>query len=135
MAHFAKIEDGRVTQVIVVGNSDILDADGNESEVVGQQFIAGLGIEGDWKQTSYNTRGGKHPDEKPFRKNYAGIGYSYDTNRDAFISPTPFASWVLNEGTCQWDAPVPMPDMVLGDQKFWEWNEENGNWIEREMDG
>ena len=80
-----------------------------------------------YKQTSYNTRGGVHSNGgTPFRKNYAGIGYTYDSGRDAFIPPKPFNSWVLNESTCLWDAPVAMPT----DDKIYRWNEETINWIE-----
>ena len=139
MAHFVKIEDGIVTQGIVVANDDILDADGNESEAAGQAFIAGLGLEGDWKQTSYNTRAGKHPDEKPFRKNYAGIGYSWDAERDAFIPPKPFESWLLDEETCQWKPPKPMPETELNDYGqpvfLWDWDEQKLDWVRWDFPG
>jgi hypothetical protein len=112
MSHFAKVENGIVTQVIVAE----------------QQFI-NTGLVGDprsWIQTSYNTHGGKHPEGRPLRKNYAGIGYSYDAARDAFIPPKPFDSWVLNEETCLWQAPVPMPD----DGKLYDWDETTLSWKE-----
>ena len=114
MAHFARIEDGIVTQVIVVDNSDILDDDGNESEAIGKAFCANL-LGGDWVQTSYNAS---------FRKNYAGLGNTYDVSRDAFIAIQPYNSWVLNETTCQWNPPVEYPD----DGEDYKWNEETTSW-------
>ena len=116
MAHFAKIESGLVPQVIVVDNSDILDGDGNESESVGTQFCTDL-LGGSWKQTSYNGS---------IRKNYAGIGDTYDATRDAFIVPKPFPSWVLNETTCRWETPTAYPE----DGKNYGWNEESLAWVE-----
>ena len=108
MSHFAKIENGIVTQVIVAE----------------QDFINK--IDGEWVQTSYNTYGGQHPEGRPLRKNYAGIGFSYDSERDAFIPPKPFDSWLLNEDTCLWEAPIPYPE----DGKVYKWDEETINWIE-----
>ena len=96
MAHFAQIENNLVTQVIVVNNEDVLDGDDNELESVGAQFCTDL-LGGTWKQTSYNGN---------IRKNYAGIGDTYDSTRDAFIPPKPYESWIFNETTCVWDAPV-----------------------------
>lgn len=117
MAHFAQLDENNVvTQVIVVHNNECLDADGNESEAVGAGFCAKL-FGGTWKQTSYNGN---------MRKNYAGIGYTYDPVRDAFIQPQPFPSWVLNEDTCRWDAPVPMPT----DGKRYVWDEQTTSWTE-----
>jgi len=115
MAHFAQIENNLVTQLIVVDNNDILDAQGNESEAIGIQFCTDL-LGGTWVQTSYNGN---------MRKNYAGIGFTYDETRDAFIAPTPFPSWVLDEDTCLWEAPVPYPT----DDKRYEWEEETTSWI------
>jgi len=115
MAHFAKIESNLVTQVIVVDNSDILDEDGNESEAIGVQFCKDL-LGGNWVQTSYN---------KTFRKNFAGIDYTYDSTRDAFIEPKKFPSWVLNETTCIWEAPVPYPS----DNNEYAWDESETTWI------
>ena len=114
MSHFAKIEDGTVTQVIVA-----------EQEFVDTQ-------EGTWVQTSYNTKGGVHysPDTgEPdgglaLRKNYAGIGFTYDSDRDAFIAPQPFPSWTLNETSCTWEAPVAYPD----DGEMYIWNEDTQSW-------
>jgi len=116
MAHFAKVENGLVTQVISVSNSDTANAEGVEMESIGAAFCEHL-LGGDWKQTSYNGN---------IRKNYAGIGYTYDEARDAFIAPQPFPSWVLNEQTCQWEAPVPMPT----DGKMYSWDETTLTWIE-----
>jgi hypothetical protein len=94
---------------------------------VAEQDVIDSGLFGTgWVQTSYNSHGGQHPEGRPLRKNYAGIGYTYDAVRDAFISPQPFASWVLNEDTCLWNAPTPMPT----DGKFYIWNEEQLAWVE-----
>jgi len=116
MAHFAKLENNVVTQVIVVSNQDILDEQGQESEEKGIAFCSNL-LGGTWKQTSYNGN---------IRKNYAGIGYTYDEGRDAFIAPKPYASWVLDETTCQWKAPVDYPT----DGKRYAWNEDTTSWNE-----
>lgn len=116
MAHFAKIKNGIVTQVIVVSNADTANADGVEKEYIGIAFCERL-FGGEWKQTSYNGN---------FRKNYAGIGYTYDSQRDAFIPPKPFPSWVLVEETCNWTAPVLYP----ADGKAYSWDEATTNWIE-----
>lgn len=114
MAHFAKVVDGVVTQVIVA-----------EPEFF-QTFVDSS--PGEWIQTSYNTHGGEHKlGGTPLRKNYAGIGFTYDRVKDAFIPPKPFASWVLNEDTCLWDAPVAMPT----DGKIYNWDEATTNWVER----
>jgi hypothetical protein len=116
MAHFAQLENNIVTQVIVVSNQDILDENGQENEQKGIDFCSNL-LGGTWKQTSYNGN---------IRKNYAGIGYTYDEVRDAFIAPKPYNSWLLDEDTCQWQAPTPYPN----DDKRYTWNEESLNWIE-----
>lgn len=115
MAHFARIVGSLVTEVIVVDNSDILDADGNESEAIGRAFCTDL-FGGDWVQTSYNDT---------IRKNYAAIGDSYNETLDAFISPSPFSSWLLNEDTCKYDPPQPFPD----DGNPYYWDEENLIWV------
>ena len=113
MSHFAKVVDGKVTQVIVA-----------EPEFF-QTFVDSS--PGEWIQTSYNTHGGQHRNGgTPLRKNYAGIGYSYDRTKDAFIPPKPYPSWVLNEDTCLWGAPTPMPT----DDKFYEWDETTTSWKE-----
>jgi hypothetical protein len=116
MAHFAQLENNVVTQVIVVSNQDILDENGQESEQKGIDFCSNL-LGGTWKQTSYNGN---------IRKNYAGVGYTYDETLDAFIPPQPFASWTLNEETAQWEAPTPYPD----DEKRYTWDEETTSWVE-----
>jgi hypothetical protein len=101
MAHFCQLDENNVvTQVIVVANSDTADASGVEKEHIGAAFCEKL-LGGTWKQTSYNGS---------IRKNYAGLGYTYNTDIDAFVPPKPFASWLLNETTAQWDAPVAMPE-------------------------
>jgi hypothetical protein len=115
VAHFCKIENGIVTQVVVVDNKDTADAFGVEKEYIGAAFCERL-LGGEWKQTSYNGN---------FRKNYAGIGYSYNADIDAFVPPKPFASWVLNEDTAQWEAPTPMPE-----EGMWTWDEETTSWVE-----
>lgn len=112
MAHFAKVENGIVTQVIVI-----------------DQETLNTGLWGDpasWVQTSFNTKGGQHPEGRPLRKNYAGVGYSYDAQRDAFIPPKPYNSWVLNEETCLWDSPVPMPT----DGSLYSWDEATTSWVQ-----
>jgi hypothetical protein len=115
MAHFAKIENGVVTQVIVVGNADTSDAYGAEKEYIGAAFCERL-LGGNWKQTSYNGN---------IRKNYAGVGFTYDESRDAFIPAKPYASWTLVEDTCQWNAPVPYP----ADDKMYTWDESTISWV------
>jgi hypothetical protein len=125
MAHFAQLDENNVVmQVIVVGNNDILDENGQESEAKGIAFCKSLlGEHTNWKQTSYNST---------FRKHYAGIGYSYSASLDAFIAPKPFNSWVLNESLAVWEAPVPLPaDHLQGDPpKLYVWNEDTLNWVE-----
>ena len=124
MAHFAQIENNLVTQVIVVDNNDILDDQGNESETIGVQFCTDL-LGGTWVQTSYNGN---------MRKKYAGRGDTYDETRDAFISPQPYPSWILEEDTCRWEAPIPYPKIVLDEDgypdKVYKWDEELTNWVE-----
>lgn len=122
MAHFAKVQDGIVTQVIVA-EPEFFDTFVDSSP-------------GEWIQTSYNTRGGVHyqPDSntpsadqsKALRKNYAGVGYTYDRGRDAFIPPKPYSRWVLNEQTCLWVAPTQYPE----DGKIYRWDDTAGNWVE-----
>jgi len=115
MAHFAEIgEDNVVLRVIVVDNKDTSDAEGNEVESIGADFCRNL-LGGTWKKTSYNAN---------MRKNYAGIGFTYDSQRDAFIPPKPFPNWILNEETCRWESPVPFPS----DGGLYTWDEANGVW-------
>jgi hypothetical protein len=128
MASFAKIENNIVIAVHSVVNEVLKDSNGSEQESIGIQFLRTLYNEPNaiWKQTSYNTNGGVHSlGGTPFRKNHAGIGYTYDENRDAFIPQKPFNSWILNEQTCNWEAPVARPQ----DGQRYYWNEETLNWI------
>ncbi len=121
MAHFAKVVDGIVTEVLVA-EQDFID-----------NYDDGLNDGGVWVQTSYNTRGGKHyapdsqneDDKPPLRKNYAGIGYTYDSTRDAFIPPKLFPSWVLNNETCHWEAPKPYPS---DSEANYDWDEPTETW-------
>jgi len=116
MAHFAKVVDGKVSQVIVA-----------EPEFF-ETFVDSS--PGEWIQTSYNTHGGQHTlGGTPLRKNYAGIGFTYDRTLDAFIPPQPYPSWILNEETCLWNAPVAYPT----DGKTYNWDEATTNWIEVEL--
>lgn len=118
MAHFAEIgENNLVLRVIVVDNKDTIDTFGVEQEEIGAEFCRRL-LGGTWKQTSYNGS---------IRKNYAGYEYTYDSARDAFIPPKPHSSWVLNEDTCLWEAPTPMPQ----DGKFYSWDEATTSWVEQ----
>jgi hypothetical protein len=117
MAHFAQLDENNVIlQVIVVNNSECLDGNGIESEAVGVAFCQSL-LGGNWKKTSYNGT---------IRKSYAGVGYTYDSTRDAFIPPKPYASWTLNETTCLWDSPIPYPT----DGKNYQWDEPTTSWVE-----
>ena len=117
MAHFAQLDENNVVlQVIVVNNNDCLDENGNESEAVGVAFCQSL-LGGNWKQTSYNGT---------ICKNYAGIGFTYDSTRDAFIPAKPYVSWTLNDETCLWNAPTTMPT----DDKMYQWDESTTTWIE-----
>ena len=120
MAHFAKLGTGNIVeQVISINNTIITDTNGVEQEQLGIDFINQLYNTNDtWKQTSYNNN---------IRKNYAGIGYTYDQQRDAFIPPKPFNSWILNEQTCNWDAPIPMPNDASIDKRY-TWNESTLSW-------
>tara|TARA_R110000803_G_scaffold167469_2_gene230736 strand:+ start:1733 stop:2080 length:348 start_codon:yes stop_codon:yes gene_type:complete len=113
MAHYARVTDGIVTSVIVA-EAEFFDDFVDE-------------VAGEWMQTSYNTLGGVHLDGgTPLRKNYAGVGSTYDATRDAFIAPQPYPSWTLVEDSCLWEAPTTMPD----DGKVYIWNEETTSWVE-----
>jgi len=126
MAYFAEIDENNfVLRVIAVSNADTANEDGVEVESLGINFCCNL-LGGRWVQTSYNTHGGQHPEGRPLRKNYAGIGFTYDAIRDAFIPPKPYVSWVLNENTCRWDAPVSYPT----DDKMYRWDEPTTSWVE-----
>ena len=117
MSHFAKLDENNIVVFVTVGRQE---DDGKEAELcarTGERYV----------QTSYNTYGGVHSlGGTPLRKNYAGIGFTYDSVRDAFIPPKPFPSWVLNESSCLWDAPVPYPS----DDKMYSWDEDSQAWVE-----
>jgi len=126
MAHFAQLDENNVvTQVIVVGNKDTSDASGVEKEHIGAAFCERL-FGGTWKQTSYNGN---------IRKNYAGIGYTYNADLDAFVPPKPFNSWILNTDLAQWEAPVAMPeDAGTGEPpKMYSWDEATTSWVAVEV--
>ena len=117
MSHFAELDANNVVlRVVVVDNKDTADASGVEKEHIGAAHLEKI-LGGTWKQTSYNGN---------MRKNYAGVGYTYDAQRDAFIPPKPFVSWLLNENTAQWEAPTPMPT----DGKMYSWDEVTTSWVE-----
>jgi hypothetical protein len=115
MSHFAKVVDGKVTQVIVA-EPEFFDTFVDSSP-------------GTWIQTSYNTHGNQHPEGRPLRGNYAGIGYTYDATNDVFVAPKPFNSWALNEDNWLWEAPVAMPD----DGKVYNWDEASTSWKEVDL--
>ena len=123
MASFAKIGlNNKVIEVLSVHNNELLDSNGVEQENIGIDFLTKLTGWAIWKQTSYNNN---------FRKNHAGIGYTYDEDRDAFISPKPYNSWILNETTCQWEAPVIKPELTqeqIDNKSYYSWNEETTTW-------
>jgi hypothetical protein len=128
MAHFAKLGKGNIVERVAVVSNDIAT-----TEQAGMDFLNNLHQSRDvWKQTSYNTINGEHLlGGTPFRKNYAGKGYTYDQTRDAFIPPKPFASWTLNETTCQWEAPVAKPELTeeqINNNNYYYWNEETKQW-------
>lgn len=118
MAHYAFLDTNNIVTEVIVGKDESnFDWERHYGDIRGQLC----------KRTSYSTHGGAHANGgTPFRKNYAGIGYTYDAGRDAFIAPKPFASWTLNETTCLWDAPIPIPT----DDKKYNWNEEQLAWVE-----
>jgi hypothetical protein len=121
MAHFAKLGVGNIVETVIVVSNDVAT-----TEQAGLDFINKLYNTRDvWKKTSYNTFGGEHSSGgTPFRKNYAGVGFQYDQQRDAFIPPKPFNSWVLNEDTCLWKAPIEYPQ----DDNEYIWNEQTLSW-------
>ena len=130
MASFAKIGlNSKVIEVLSVNNEVLKDSNGVEQEVNGIDFLKKLTGYPLWKQTSYNTHGGVHNNNgTPLRKNHAGIGYTFDEDRDAFIPKKPYTSWVLNESTCLWQAPVTMPATELEENQYYSWNESIINW-------
>ena len=111
MAHFARVNATGMVETVIVAEQDFIDT---------------LPDKTSWVQTSYNTRAGQHPEGRPLRKNYAGVGFIYDPTRDAFIPPKPYPSWTLNEETCLWDSPVPYPQ----DGQRYSWDEESGSWVQ-----
>jgi hypothetical protein len=130
MASFAKIGlNNKVIEVLSVVNEVLYDSNGIEQEVIGIDFLTKLTGYPVWKQTSYNTVGGVHNNGGiPFRKNHAGIGYTYDEDRDAFIPKKPFNSWILDEDTCLWESPVAIPTEELENNQYYSWNESIINW-------
>lgn len=121
MAHFARINNNVVDSVVVIHNSILLDSNGVEQESLGLDFCRSLyGDTGEWLQTSYSGS---------IRKNFASPGFTYDSARDAFIAPKPYASWVLNETTCVWEPPVPQPD----NDAFYQWDETTTSWLEIDL--
>ena len=123
MAHFAKIGlNSKVMSVNSVHNNELKDSNGVEQENLGIEFLTNLHKWPIWKQTSYNSN---------IRKNFAGIGYTYDEDRDAFIAPKPYDSWILNEESCQWEAPVARPELTeeqINNNNYYSWNEETKQW-------
>lgn len=118
MAHFAQIDKNNIVQqIIVVANSDCGNLEFPDSESIGQDFLKSIRLNGTWKQTSYSGS---------FRKNYAGIEYSYDESRDSFIPIKPYDSWILNETSCRWESPIPIPNQ----ESMFVWDEENQRWNE-----
>ena len=122
MAHFARIENNVVSAVIVVDNGILLDGNGIEQEPLGVSFCQSLfGDTTEWLQTSYNNN---------LRKNFASVGFTYDPNRDAFIAPQPYPSWILNETSCKWEPPIPYPD----DDNYYTWDEATTSWVQIDID-
>lgn len=136
MAHFAKLDtDNVVTKVHCVDNRHLMDAEGNESEQAGSDFLTGLFGDGIWKQTSYNTRGGVHGlGGTPLRANYCGKGWVYYPEQDCFAPAQPFPSWNLDGDKGRWNPPVAMPEVEMGEdgrpKHHYRWNEEQGEWVE-----
>ena len=128
MAHYAFLDENNIVVEVIVGNDE------NQNQVNWEQHyqdFRGLVC----KRTSYNTHGNQHPNNQPFRKNYAGIGFTYDEQRDAFIPPQPYSSWTLDEETCLWDPPIPKPsDAGTGEPPIrYYWDEPTTSWIKREI--
>lgn len=117
MAHFAKLDDNGIVTAVHVVNNSVITVNGEESEAAGIAFLSNLHGHDKWVQTSYNSN---------FRKNYAGIGFTYDQGRDAFVPPRPFVSWILDEQTCQWFPPAAYPQ----DGKMYVWDEPTTSWEE-----
>jgi hypothetical protein len=129
MASFAKIGlNNKVIEVLSVVNEVLHDSNGIEQESIGIDFLTKLTGYPLWKQTSYNTHGGVHNNGTPLRKNHAGIGMTYDEDRDAFIPKKIYNSWILNEQTCLWEAPIARPTTKLENNQYYSWNESIINW-------
>ena len=135
MASFAKLNSNNIVERVESVVNDVLkDSNGIEQEQLGINFLKTLYNQPNaiWKQTSYNTNAGVHSlGGTPFRKNHAGIGYTYDEDRDAFIPKKPFNSWILNEQTCNWEAPIARPELTqeqIDNKNYYKWNEEILNW-------
>jgi hypothetical protein len=129
MASFAKIGlNSKVIEVVSVNNEVLKDSNGVEQEQLGIDFLTNIYGWAIWKQTSYNTNAGVHNNGGvPFRKNHAAIGYTYDEDRDAFIPKKPYNSWILNEQTCLWESPIPVPSDASFEKRY-SLNEQNLNW-------
>ena len=128
MAHFCKLGKGNIVERVEVVSNDVAT-----TEQAGMDFLNNLyGSRDVWKQTSYNTIAGEHKlGGTPFRKNYAGIGFTYDQTRDAFIPPKPHNSWIFNETTCLWNPPIPEPTLTqeeIDNSNYYKWNEDNRSW-------
>ena len=121
MAHYAFLDENNIVTEVIVGKDE------GEEGIDWEQHYGNFRGQV-CKRTSYNTYGNQHPNGNPFRKNYAGIGFSYDPVRDAFIPPKPYPSWLLNEQTCTWDPPIPLP--VSSENNRYYWNEETTSWVE-----
>ena len=135
MAHFASLDtDNKVIKVHCVGNKQLLDVDGSESEEYGIMFLRVLHGGGRYKQTSYNTRGGEHTlGDTPLRANYCGKGWQYDPELDIFHPQQPYPSWTLDTVKGQWNPPVPYPEIGEGMPSRFSWNEDEQQWDEMEM--
>ena len=129
MAHFCKLGKGNIVERVEVVSNDVATTEQDGIDFLNNLYKTPYDV---WKQTSYNTRGGEHiSGGTPFRKNFAGTNWYYDSTRDAFIPPKPFQSWILNETTCLWESPVTRPELTeeeVIDGKMYKWNESNQSW-------
>jgi len=138
MGHFAKLNENNIVIEVNSLSNFVFEINGIEDEAKGIEFLSSISNHLSWKQTSYNTRGGVYYESdntlgnnqsKAFRKNYAGIGYTYDEQRDAFIPPKIYNSWIINEDTCLWESPIPYPN----DENLYYWSEDTISWIKSEI--